>query len=112
MKTLTPEQKLEVVREAKRSFLAGKYNYLCPCLMELIHRLYDSFPFIYELPSILPELYEYKPSHVHPYDPWWPDGVTEPRLAVLDNLEARYYAQTNWWSRMWFKIRNIRIWKS
>lgn len=118
-KKLTPEEKLYVVREAKKMYLAGKGSrFLCPLIRGCVNRgrdideLGEDYVPAGYLHKYIPELYEYKPSHKGPGDVWWPDEVTEPRLAVLDNLEARYYAETNWWSRMWFKIRNTRIWKS
>ena len=118
-KKLTPTEKLYVIREARKLFLdrvhafgwesLGNHPYICLCIEDAINggKIWEDYIFTNDLIVLIPELYEYKPSHVHPYDPWWPDGETEPRLAVLDNLEARYYQQTTWWSRMWFKIRNM-----
>lgn len=113
-KQLTPTEKLYVIREARKLYVSGDWNFLCPAIVFSIrpvtrNRLAVKYD---DLPVVMPELYEYKPSHKVKDDPWWPQGEREPRLAVLDNLEARYYGQTTWWSRVWFKIKNTRIWKS
>lgn len=109
MGKLTRKQKLELVREARKMYRAWDFCFLCPTMVYAIAfvvggRLLVRYD---DLPVVMPELYEYKPSHKGKDDPWWPEKEKEPRLAVLDNLEARYYGQTTWWSRMWFKIRNF-----
>lgn len=118
-KQLTPTEKLYVIREAKKLYLAGKVShFLCVLIRGCVNggKTVDELGEDYVpggyLQNYMPELYEYKPSHKDDMGGWWPLAENEPRLAVLDNLEARYYGQTTWWSRMWFKIRNIRIWKS
>lgn len=110
-KQLTPEEKLYVVREARKLFLHRVNTfgpYICTCIRHVINggKSWEEYILTDDLIVLMPELYEYKPSHVRPEEKWWPAGETEPRLAVLDNLEARYYGQTTWWSRMWFKITN------
>lgn len=118
-KQLTPTEKLYVIREAKKLYLAEKgSNFLCPLIRYCVNKgkseeaLGEDYVYSGFLPDYMPEVYEYKPSHKDDTDGWWPMAAKEPRLAVLDNLEARYYGQTTWWSRMWFKIKNTRIWKS
>lgn len=113
-KQLTPTEKLYVIREARRMYMEGDFYFLCPIMVyAIVSALGIRLAVKYDdLPVVMPELYEYKPSHKVKDDPWWPQGEKEPRLAVLDNLEARYYGQTTWWSRVWFKIKNTRIWKS
>ena len=119
-KQLTPTEKLYVVREARKSYYMSerKYRFLCPLLRHHVNRVKDEeevgedYVYAGYLQNYMPELYDYKPSHKGMDDSWWPVEAKEHRLAVLDNLEARYYSQTTWLSRMWFKIKNARIWKS
>lgn len=113
-KQLTPTEKLYVIREVRKMIVSGDWNFLCPTMLCAIVSIVGiRLAVRYEdLLEVMPELYEYKPSHKGEGDEWWPQSETEPRLAVLDNLEARYYSQTTWLSRIWFKIRNTRIWKS
>ena len=113
-KKLSSEEKLYVIREARKMYMTEDFNFLCPTMLyAIVSTIGVRLAVRYEgLPKVMPELYEYKPSHKAKDDPWWPQGEKEPRLAVLDNLEARYYSQTTWWSRMCFKIKNTRIWKS
>ena len=112
-KQLTPTEKLYVIREAKKLYLARKVShFLCVLIRDCINggktmeEAGEDFVYSGSLPDYMPELYEYKPSHKDEEDAWWPAEAVEPRLAVLYNLEARYYGQTTWWSRMGFKIRN------
>lgn len=118
-KQLTPTEKLYVIREAKKLYLAKKGSYfLCVLIQDCINggktmeEAGEDFVYSGSLPDYMPELYEYEPSHKDSKYAWWPHEAVEPRLAVLDNLEARYYGQTTWWSRILFKIKNTRIWKS
>ena len=113
-KQLTPTEKLYVIREARKLYVSGDWNFLCHTMLCAIVSIVGIRLAVRceDLLEVMPELYEYKPSHKGEVDVWWPAEAVEPRLAVLDNLEARYYGQTTWWSRMWFKIRNTRIWKS
>jgi hypothetical protein len=111
-KQLTPTEKLHVVRKARKSYMTeGEYRFLCPLLRYHVNggknaddRGEDYVPQGY-LQNYMPEFYEYKPSHRNVNEHWWLEGAREPRLSVLDNLEARYYSQTTWLSRIWFKIK-------
>lgn len=116
-KQLTPTEKLYVIREARKLYIKvleeGYGTSLCSMLGYALEnmRILDKWRAL-AVQELLPELLDYKPSHKGAGELWWPREATKPRLAVLDNLEARYYAETTWWSRMWFKIKNMRIWKS
>lgn len=117
-KQLTPTEKLNVIRKVRELYIKaleeGHHTSLCSRLGFALQSvgIVDWSWTVRTVQELVPEFLDYKPSHKMAGELWWPVEVTEPRLALLDNLEARYYAQANWWSRTWFKIKNLHIWKS
>ena len=128
MKKLTPEQKLEIMRGAKKLYLKevksysnpNNYPVMCGCLTKMLDRkgfIEDAYNWGCEdTQNTFPEMLQYKPEGVHHYDLWWPREDTKTRLEVFDKLEAEYMFQieagTPWYTKLFNKIKNLFSWKS
>lgn len=127
MKTLTPEQKLEVIRGAKKLYLEEVKNYpnpndypvMCGCLTKMLDRR-GFIEYVYnwgceDTQNTFPEMLQYKPEGVCRHDLWWPREDTKTRLEVFDKLEAEYMFQieagTPWYTKLFSKIKNLFSWK-
>lgn len=127
MKTLTPEQKLEVIRGAKKLYLEvvnnhsnpNDYPVMCGCLAKVLYRggfIEDVYNWRYaDTQATFPEMLQYKPEGVHRYDLWWPREDVKTRLEVFDELEIEYMAQIGasfpWYTKLFNKIKNLFSWK-
>ena len=126
MKTLTPEQKLLVVREARKLYTESLkvgdpkyYKLICPSLgFALENEGLVDFSWHYKLvQEMFPELMQYKPLKLADTrnDMWWPREDTKTRLEVFDKLEAEYMFQieagTPWYTKLFSKIKNLFSWK-
>lgn len=121
MKTLTPEQKLEVIREARKYYkesLQGDvltYRVICGCLTKMLDRkgfIEDAYNWGCEdTQDTFPEMLQYKPKGVRRHDLWWPRKDTKTRLKVFDELEIEYMAQIGaslpWHIKLFNKIKNL-----
>lgn len=127
MKTLTPEQKLEVIRGAKKLYLKevnrlsnpNDYPVMCGCLTKMLERrgfIEDVYNWGCEdAQDTFPEMLQYKPKGVRRHDLWWPREDTKTRLEVFDELEIEYMAQIGaslpWYTKLFNKIKNLLSWK-
>ena len=124
MEKLTTEQKLEIMREAKKSYIKSiqgsdpkEYSVICG---RLGYALEDRGIVDYRWNSstvqeMFPELLEYKPEGVKCYDTWWPRERTDIRLRVFDSLifdyEREIAMRKPWYTKLLNQIKSLFSWK-
>lgn len=127
MEKLTTEQKLYIMREAKKAYINSiqgsdpdEYSVICGRLGYALenngivsHRWNSS-----TVQELFPELLGYKPEGVKPDDPWWPRNRTDVRLRVFDSLIFDYEREIAmrkpepWYTKLFNQIKRLFSWKS
>ena len=122
MEKLTTEQKLEIMREAKKAYINSmqgsdprEYGVICP---RLGYALEDRGIVDYRWNSstvqkLFPELMQYKPEGVEFYNTWWPRKDTKTRLEVFDSLIFDYEREIAmrkpepWYTKLFNQIKRL-----
>lgn len=120
MEKLTTEQKLEVVREAKKSYLEtikggdpDEYSVICARLGYALENrgIVDRYWNSSTVQELFPELLEHKPEGVDIRSFWWPRERTDIRLRVFDSLIFNYEREIAmrqpWYTKLFNQIKRL-----